>query len=164
MAFSLHTCAQVVQLQTEKTRILTNAVGREWKEVAHCGTRTTFAFFLAVLNYSGSAHKSRKRAKNAREKGEGSLHLSLPHLFSSVTIKLQLKLLLALVCPFAHARKYATRFLFKYHSIFKSNPDAAQPARVCFVFSLFFCFLFSLYSSFFCVFVLHPLSTLVLCF
>lgn len=70
MAFSLHTCAQVVQLQAVKKRILTNVAGREWQEVDHCGARTTFAFFLAVLNYSGSAHKSQKRAKNAREKGE----------------------------------------------------------------------------------------------
>lgn len=33
--------------------------------------------------------------------------------------------------PYTHARarKYATRFLFKYHSIFKSNPNAAQPFR-----------------------------------
>lgn len=68
MAFSLHTCAQVVQLQApKKKRILTNAVAGGGQEVAHCGARTTFAFFLAVLNYSGSAHKSRKRAKNARE-------------------------------------------------------------------------------------------------
>lgn len=54
----------------KKKRILTNAVAGGGQKVAHCGARTTFAFFLAVLNYSGSAHKSRKRAKNAREKDE----------------------------------------------------------------------------------------------
>lgn len=77
--------------------------------------------------------------------------------YSTVTIKLQLKLLPALVC----ARKYATRFLFKYHSIFKSNPDASVFCALALFLFAVFCFL-CVPPFFFCVAcTLHlPLSTL----
>lgn len=72
--------------------------------------------------------------------------LSFPLSVSTVTIKLQLKLLPALVC----ARKYATRFLFKYHSIFKSNPDASVFCALALFLFAVFCFL-CVPPFFFCV-------------
>lgn len=72
--------------------------------------------------------------------------LTLSLSLSTVTIKLQLKLLPALVC----ARKYATRFLFKYHSIFKSNPDASVFCALALFLFAVFCFL-CVPPFFFCV-------------
>lgn len=57
MAFSLNTFAQVVQ----KKSILPDVAKRErerGRQRERQREHTTFAFFLAVLNYSGRAHKS----------------------------------------------------------------------------------------------------------
>lgn len=81
--------------------------------------------------------------------------LTVPLSHSTVTIKLQLKLLPALVC----ARKYATRFLFKYHSIFKSNPDASVFCALALFLFAVFCFLCVPPPLFLCC--MHsPLATL----
>jgi len=123
-----------------------------WVSVAS-ETEKTFAYFLALLNYSKRAHKSRaKRAlKNERKDALGGQKPTGPKRSVQplvVTIKLHSNcfrpsssLALSLsgtLCArdWLCACKYATRFLFKCHSIFKSNPDTrprvSATARFCF--------------------------------
>lgn len=97
-------------------------------------------------------HTKAERGKKRRDEQK----IEYPHSWNSapfpahpVTIKLQLKLLVAPPHIHPSACKYATRFLFKYHSIFKSNPYTAcvffffllllgtAPSRLLLIFILF---------------------------